>query len=567
MLVKQYLTSKLVAVGLSVGLMMLSSTASFADAGAYLATRQALIDGDYQEQAHYAAKSLVSDPRNPALLETLISAKISLGQFEDAVGYATMLKDIEPQNQTAAMILLTKYVQDKDWDKLLAALDAGEGISPIVDGLTRAWAYVGKGEMGEAIRLFEEFEIGADGFNMFGPYSHALALAMVGDFEGGVAILGAPTMMKTGGVVYAQAQMLSQLERNDEALALIRDTFGPTSDPQIHAFEAQLEAGESVPFTIVTNAQDGIAEIFFSVADAVNGELGDGYTLLYSRIALELRPTKTHFALTVASILERMQHYDLALQVYDSIDHDAPAYFVSELGRAAALHAEGKSDAELEILRTLSKTHSDLPIVFTTLGDALRREALYEDAITAYTTALEKTPTLTDAQWPVLFTRGIAYERNGDWDKAEADLRKALELQPGQPQVLNYMGYSYLEMNENLEEAMTMIRAAVAARPNDGYITDSLAWGLFRLRAYEDAVAPMEKSASLMPVDPIINDHLGDVYWAVGRIREARFQWARALSFDPEEKDAVRIRQKLSIGLDRVLIEEGLEPTREPRDG
>lgn len=564
---KQSWTLKLAAAGLSVAILMSSSTAGFADAGAYLATRQALIENDYQEQAHYAAKCLVSDPRNPALLETLISAKISLGQFDEAVEYALKLKDIEPTSQTAAMVLFTTYVQDADWDKLLAALDAGEGISPVVDGLTRAWAHVGKGEMREAIGLFEDLGNGAEGFNMFGPYSHALALAMVGDFEGGLAILSAPEMMKTGGVVHAQAQMLSQLERNDDALALLLDTFGQTTDPQISAFEARLASGESVPFDIVTSAQDGIAEIFFSVADAVNGELGDGYTLLYSRIALELRPTKPHYALTVASLLERLQHYDLAAQVYDSIDPDMPAYFVGELGRAAVLRAEGKPEAELEVLRALSKTHSDMPAVFTALGDAMRREQLYGDAAVAYTTALSKIPTLTAAQWPLLFTRGIAYERSDDWDNAEADFRKALELQPGQPQVLNYMGYSFLEMNDNLDEAMSMIRAAVAARPNDGYITDSLAWGLYRLRDYDSAVSPMEKATSLLPVDPIINDHLGDVYWAVGRNREARFQWNRALSFDPEEKDATRIRQKLLIGLDRVLIEEGLEPTRVPVDG
>lgn len=564
---KQFAIFKLAAMGLSVGLILSSTAASFADAGSYLATRQALMGRDYQEQAHYATKSLVSDPRNPDLLETLIAAKISVGDFEDAFGYAMMLKEIEPSSQTSAMVLFARYVEAGEWDKLLSAIDEGAGVSSIVDGLSRAWAHVGKGEMSEALDLFDGLSTGTEGFKVFGPYNRALALAMVGDFESGLNILSADTMPQTGGVVFARAQMLSQLERNDEARALIQDAFGPTRDPQILALDAQLATGESVPFDIVTSAQDGIAEVFSSVADAVNGGLDDGYTLLYARIALKLRPEKADYALKTASILERLQHYDLATEVYGGIAPESPAFYMGELGRAAALRAEGKTDAEQEVLRALSKTHSDLPEVYTALGDAMRRDDMFAEAIEAYTTALSKMPEMTAAQWPVLFTRGIAYERSDQWGKAEADFRHALELQPGQPQVLNYMGYSFLEMNDNLDEAMSMIRAAVAARPNDGYITDSLAWGLFRLRDYENAIAPMEKAASLLPVDPIINDHLGDVYWAVGRTREAQFQWNRALSFDPEEADAERIRLKLSIGLDRVLIDEGLEPTRTPIDG
>ncbi|MEM9972515.1 MAG: tetratricopeptide repeat protein, partial [Pseudomonadota bacterium] len=140
---------------------------------------------------------------------------------------------------------------------------------------------------------------------------------------------------------------------------------------------------------------------------------------------------------------------------------------------------------------------------------------------------------------------------------AEADFRRALELNPGQPQVLNFLGYSLVEQRRNLDEALGMIEQAVASRPDSGYIVDSLAWVYYRLGRFEDAVEPMERAVELLPTDPIINDHLGDVYWMVGREREARFQWERALSFEPEEEDATRIRLKLEIGLDEVLAQEG----------
>jgi tetratricopeptide (TPR) repeat protein len=565
--VNQSSISKLLAIGLSALMLTTTATQSFADAGAYLATRQASIGRDYQEQAFYAAKSLVADPSNVALLETLITAKVSLGALDDATGAAITLRSIEPDSQLATMVLLSAHAKVADWDALLEELDTGAGVSKIVDDLTRAWGLIGKGDMSAALTVFDEFESDSEGLSFFGPYNRALALAMVGDFEGGLEILSDPDIPQTGGVVFSRVQMLSQLERNDEALALLAETFGPTNDPQIVSLITVLTAGDTVPFDMVTSAQDGVAEVFNAVAEMLRGELDDGYTLLYARIALDLRSDKASYALAVANLLERLEHYDLAMQAYDLIDPNDPVYYVAELGRAASLRAEDKTEAEIEVLQTLMKTHGDLPEVFVALGDALRGDDRYADAIDAYTVALSLTPDLTAAQWPLFFTRGIAYERSDQWAKAEADFRQALELQPGQPQVLNYMGYSFLEMNENLEEAMDLIRAAVAARPNDGYITDSLAWGLFRLREYEQAVAPMEKAAGLLPVDPIINDHLGDVYWAVGRIREAKFQWSRALSFDPEEADAARIRQKLSIGLDKVLIGEGLEPTRVLSDG
>ena len=128
-----------------------------------------------------------------------------------------------------------------------------------------------------------------------------------------------------------------------------------------------------------------------------------------------------------------------------------------------------------------------------------------------------------------------------------------------------------VEKQINLDEALEMIERAVAARPDSGYIVDSLGWVLYRLGRYDEAVGHMERAVELMPVDPVVNDHLGDVYWAVGRYREAEFQWKRALSFiDPDdtqnEADPERIRAKLDRGLDKVLEEEGAPPLKVAND-
>ena len=219
-------------------------------------------------------------------------------------------------------------------------------------------------------------------------------------------------------------------------------------------------------------------------------------------------------------------------------------------------------------MQQLAKARPKVAVVWSTLGDILRRQERFSEAAAAYDRAIADLPTEQPGQWVVYYTRGICHEREKDWAAAEADFRKALELSPNQPQVLNYMGYSFLEMNTNLDEALSMIERAVAAKPEDGYIVDSLGWALYRMGRYEEAVARMEKAVELMPVDSIVNDHLGDVYWAVGRQREAEFQWKRALSFEPEsEEDATRIRRKLEVGLDAVLAEEGAEPLAVSKNG
>jgi len=199
--------------------------------------------------------------------------------------------------------------------------------------------------------------------------------------------------------------------------------------------------------------------------------------------------------------------------------------------------------------------------VYSALGDIQRQQENYRAAVKAYDQALDFTEADASTRWFLLYARGISHERLDQWDQAESDFRAASD----QPQVLNYLGYSLVEKQINLDEALDMIERAVAARPDSGYIVDSLGWVLYRLGRYDEAVVHMEQAVELMAVDPVVNDHLGDVFWAVGRFREAEFQWKRALSFvDPEdtnaEADPERIRRKLEIGLDAVLAEEGAAP-------
>lgn len=533
------------------------------DSGAYLAARIAESENDFRAAATWYGKAIIADSANPQLLDGAILAEIGIGDFALATEAAKLRKAIEGEpSQLAEMALLADEAKREDYAAILAAAEAGRDVGQLTNALAVAWAKVGEGKMSEAVEAFDAVTK-QKGFEAFGYYHKALALASVGDFEGADEILsgraaGPIYVMRRG--VFAHAQILSQLERNPEALALLDRSFGTVPDPMVDALRKRLQAGEPIPFDTVGSARDGIAEVFFTISTALNGEADPVYTLLHLRIAGFLRPDHTDALLLTADVLEELGQHQLAADAYAVFPPEDPAFVTAEIGRAGALKSQGRADAAIEALQALARTNGDIQRVHFALGDLLRSEERFDEAEVAYTAAIELGKAAKSEDWVLYFYRGISHEQSKDWAPAEADFRKALELNPTQPQVLNYLGYGLVDRGEKLEEALAMIEKAVAGDPEQGYIIDSLAWAYFKLGRYADALEPMEKASLLEPVDPIVTDHLGDVYWMNDRKLEARFQWRRALSFEPTEKDKARILRKLEVGLDAVMAEEGSAP-------
>lgn len=558
------LTKLFVAAMIALGPLSALAQQRTEDAGAYLAARVAGNHSDYRAAADWFTRALIADPANPALLESSVIAHIALGEFPLAADKARRLQQTGSKSQVGQIALLAEQAMADDYEGILRDGKAGATVGALPDGLIAAWAELGSGKMSDALAGFDALAK-LEGMQAFGLYHKALALASTGDFEGADDILsgrasGTLQVMRRG--VIAHAQILSQLERNDDAKALLDRSFGVEGDPGIDAMRAKLTAGETLPYDIARNAEDGIAEVFFTIATAMNGEAEIGFTLIHARVAAFLRPEHSDAVLLSAGLLEAQGQPELATAAYAQIAPTDPTFHVAEIGRAEALYVTGKTEAAVEVLTGLTRSHAGILGVHLALGDALRREEKFDSAIVAYDSAIALIPKVEPRHWVLFYSRAICKERQADWPGAQADFRQALALQPDQPQVLNYLGYSYLDRNENLDEALGMIERAVAAEPESGYIVDSLAWALYRLGRFEDAVAPMEKASLLAPVDPVVTDHLGDVYWAVGRKLEAAFQWQRAASFEPAEKDAVRIKRKLDIGLDAVLAEEGAAPLK-----
>jgi tetratricopeptide (TPR) repeat protein len=356
--------------------------------------------------------------------------------------------------------------------------------------------------------------------------------------------------------------VLSQLGRNDDALAMLASIFGNNQDPVLTELRAALSGGDLVPYSLVTSAQEGIAEVLFTVAELIRGDAPGAYVLLYSRGSEILAPQNSQAMLLSAQILEELDQFDLANEALANVSPEDPTYVSAQLTRVDVLHRAKDLEAAVVVAEDLASSFGNIPAVQSKLGDSYRQLEQFENAIGAYSIALDDFSDDDSSRWLIHYLRAIMHHQLDDWTSAEADFRAALAINPEQPHVLNYLGYSLVERNEKLDEALGMIETAVAARPDNGAIVDSLGWVLFQLGRYEESVGYMERAASLEAVDPIVNDHLGDVYWAVGREIEADFQWNRALSLNPDEELAARIRLKLESGLDTVLISEGSDPIR-----
>ncbi|MEB8387959.1 tetratricopeptide repeat protein [Rhodobacteraceae bacterium KMM 6894] len=542
-------------------------------AGAYLAARQARFSNDYDAATEYYVRALAKDPSNPAILEYTVAAMVSLGRFDSAVPLARRMEEGEFRSQIAQMVLLADEVARGDYRATLARIQRERGVGPLADGLIAAWATLGEGDMAQALNLFDNVAQEA-GLKSFAMYHKALALASVGDFEAADRIYsgeaGGPMQATRSGIV-AWAEVLSQLERNDDAIKVLDDVFGNTQDPQLADLRARLAAGERVPFSRISSPRAGIAEVFYSLGRALLQDTGEDYVLLYSRLTEHLDENHIDARLMTAELLESMGRYKLASEAFARVPVDHPSFHAAELGRAEVLRSEGDTDAAVEVLEALRVSHPTLPQVHAAAGDLYRQLEKFDQAVAAYDVAIDLYDAQETPQWFVFYARAISHERIGSWESAEADFRRALELNPEEPQVMNYLGYSLVEKQIKLDEALDLIERAVAAQPDSGYIVDSLGWVLYRLGRYDEAIVHMERAAELMPVDPVVNDHLGDVLWSVGRFTEAEFQWKRALSFVDKDKPSQdvkpeRIRRKLEVGLTQVLKDEGAVPLKVSKD-
>ena len=350
-------------------------------------------------------------------------------------------------------------------------------------------------------------------------------------------------------VVQAYGTFLSRVGKKDEAEDLF-DRYLETNDDQpfIRAARDDLKAGRELkPF--LANAASGMAEALFSIGSWLNDEQTIDAALIYAQLSLVAKKDSEIGQVLLGDIYEDTGRHDKAIEAYDALSRQSVLREKADIEIAVNLQRLERLDEAIAKIDELLKKDTKNYDAWVTRADFLRDASRFAEAADSYTKAIATIPVVQKKHSVVYYFRGIAYERSNQWEKAEWDFRRSLELQPDQPQVLNYLGYSMVDKRINIPEAMDLIRKAVELRPNDGYIVDSLGWAHYQIREYDEAVKHLERAVELRPDDPIINDHLGDAYWRAGRRLEARFQWQHAKDNKPEPPDLARIEKKLAEGM------------------
>jgi tetratricopeptide (TPR) repeat protein len=520
--------------------------------GAYLAGRHAQQIRDYQAAAAWFEDALRADPHAPELITRTFLMEVSEGHFDRARALAESELKFDSNDAIAELVLLIERVQNGDRAGAINRADAlpEDGVHRFVRPLARAWTHVAVGDIAGADAALQEF----DKFNGFAPLKQ-FQLGLIYDFAGraDLAEENFKKALDASGqlnwrLTDAMANFYQRHGREDEAEALYRRFVEDNAGSELaESVLASRPAGPQPP--LIGSAKDGLAEALFDLASVVNQPETLDLALLYARCALELRPHMVLAQLLLADVLSAENKPEASLAILAGIPRTSPYWWSARLRVAANLEMLDRTDEAITQLKEMAAEAPTRAGADMQLGDLLRGKKRFTEAVDAYDEAIRRSEAAgMPARWALYYSRGIALERSGQWNRAEADLRHALELKPDQPLVLNYLGYSWIDRGENLERGLKMIEKAVELRPEDGYIVDSLGWAHYRLGDYSSAVQYLEKAIELVPEDPTINDHLGDAYWQSGRPVEARYQWRRALQFGPQDDEIKPIQAKLDGG-------------------
>ena len=530
--------------------------------GNYLAGRIARHNQDIEAAAEFYTKALEADPENEAILEQAFLLEARAGHWDRASELARDLVKVEPTHRVAQFLLAINAFKQGDY-KLAEEHFSEARQGPTVDPTTtlaRAWAQEAQGEHTEAFDTLDTLST-ANWANFYLLYHRALIADVAGRHQLANKSYDAAFKRnpRTLRVVDAYARHAARSNRSDLAIAALKLHMAKTlPHPVTEALLKEIEDG-GTPYLVVSNPTEGLAEVFYGIGSVAVGEGNLEAGTQYLKFALLLRPDFPLAQVALAEAYSEAEKYEDEIAAFDEIPPSSPLWLNVQIQKAFAMASLDRIDDAKAVLDELIAENPDDIRPLDALGGILRSKERHEEARGYYTRAIELVDKPTQRNWALFYARGVTNERLKDWPAAEADFKKALELNPDESLILNYLGYSWVDQGMNLEQAMDYIRKAVSLKPDDGYYVDSLGWAYYRLGNMPQAVEHLERAVELRPEDPIINDHLGDAYWRVGRELEAKYQWHQAMSLEPEDDLKEKLIKKIASGLDAVTDAESSE--------
>ncbi len=517
----------------------------------YLSARFAANEHEMPQAAHYYAQSLKSDPGNGAILSLAFFYATTSGDMETAGKYATQIVSKSPDERSARLALAVIAFKHHNYAEARKnlSLSAKGPFQALVVSLFDSWAAAASGDAAGAMDDMKQLgaQTGAEGLAAF---HTALITDYLGQPDADAQYKKALVANRLSPrVIQAYGVYLERSGRAGDARALYEKVLGESAIAPIAKDGLARLAANRKPDPFVRSAEDGVAEGLFGMAASLNDRGSADISILYLRMALYLRPDLALASLLLGDRFEALGKYEDAVVIYRQIDKSSPYYRMAATQAAVNEARLEKKSAAIADLRALAQAYPDDSENWIALGDAYRDQNNYDGAIDAYDHAEKIIGTPQKRDWPLFYARAMAQDSAKHWDKAEADVNLALKLSPDQPELLNYLGYSWVDRNQHIAEALAMLEKARQLKPYDGYIVDSVGWAYYRLGRYDDAAQTLEAAVLLVPSDPTINNHLGDALWKAGRKMEARFQWNHALAFSVDGTEKAEIEQKLKTGL------------------
>ena len=392
---------------------------------------------------------------------------------------------------------------------------------------------------------------GNDGlYTLLGQTLGALMKANTGDLEGARSDLSVlwDVNAKTALGVELEARMMALA--GEEELALQRlQTFRSEvgRHPALIALTQEIEQGSVAPLRRYTAAEGTALAFYLATSPQANQTYGD-VPAVYFAMAVHLDPNLDAAKALWADTLDHANRRVDAIALLKTIPENSIHHTSAQGQLAWALRREGRDQEALTIAReTLVQT--DNRNIRVQLADLLQSLGRDGEAEETFTQVIDEDEANGEYDWRLYFARGGARERLGAWPPAEDDLKTAMNLNPSDPTIMNYLGYGWIDRGINLQEGLDLIEQALRLSPNNGAITDSLGWAHYKMGNYDRAIFYLERATELAPDVPEILDHLGDAYWQVGRFKEAGFQWERALKYSTDAEERNQLRQKLDGGI------------------
>jgi tetratricopeptide (TPR) repeat protein len=518
----------------------------------YLSARFAADEHDLTQAAHYYGQALADDPGNPSLLGMSFFYSTTSGDFEAAGKYAQSVIATTSDDRAARLALAVIAFKHKDYPDVRKQLSqsAKGPFTVLTLSLFDAWAAAAQHDTAGVQKDLQTLA-GQKGAESLAAFHTALIQDYLGNASAADAAYKKALAASgtTPRALEAYGRFLERQGRIEDATKLY----------QAHASEsglasvtkpglARIAAGEK-PDGFIRNPADGAAEALFGIAASLTDAQSADVSILYLRMALYLRPDLGLAKVLLADRFESLHKFDDAIALYHGIEPGSPYFRMAQIQAALDEQRLGKNDDAITDLKKIVAAQPGDSEAWVALGDIYRTSDKFADAVDAYNQAEKTMGHPAKRDWTMFYSRAMAKEKLKQLDESEADIQTALKLSPDQPELLNYLGYSWVDRRRNIPQALAMLEKARSLRPYDGYIVDSVGWAYYQLGRYDDAAKTLEAAVLLVPGDSTINDHLGDALWRAGHHIDARFQWSHALTFADSDTDKAAIERKLKSGL------------------